>query len=1518
MRIPCLPVALAAFAAICFFPITTAPMHVIRVSPATTNSPPVAVDNHYDVHRLLIVQGNGVLDNDYDPDGDVIHLGPCTEAAHGRVACDSATNGLTYEPNIGYTGADSFTYQSCDELACSTGTVTLNVRNAPPTPKDDAYFVRNAHLFVAGLGIFGNDTDPEGDGLGFMGCGQASHGFAFCDVGSAGFVYNATPGYVGFDSFTYQVCDSLGLCTDATVYLFVDDENTGSPGCNTGVGEPVNVTNGNVYLQQSDYHLPSVGAAIDVTRSFNSQSQVVGLFGRGWSTGYDESLRAYNDIFIRLSLPDGRPIYFTRPDSNASFASASPSFHGQLAQNSDGTFALSLKDGSVHRFSAVGKLLSLADRNGNTTTLNYGVNGFLSSVTDPFGRVLTLTTNGNGQVLSLSDAMGAIANYTYNGDQLLSVTYADNSAFQFTYDGNNHLLTVTDALGHTVESHTYDAQGRALTSATDGGIEQYTLNYLNNNETDVTDALGRVSKYMFEKGSGRNVVTSVEGLCSCGGSQLQSWTYDSQLNVASKTDALGHVTSYTYDGDDNIVTSTDATGTVTITYNQFSQALTVTDQLGGVTTNAYDAQGNLHSGTNALGNPTYFASDSRGQLLTITDARSKLTSFAYDASGNLITKTDALGHATQFSFDARSRLTSVTNALGHTTAFTYDGVGRPTQITQADGSVISYEYDRGGRRIAMTDAKGIRTTYAYDGANRLTSETDALNQSTSYGYDLVSNLISHTDALGRVTNYEYDDFNRLKKVIYPPATAGSMRLFEAVAYDAAGNVVNRTDTAGRVTTLTYDGVNRVVTTTDAANKVTSFEYDALGRTTAMVDALSQRYRFRYDAVGQLKRVRRGAGVMSFQYDPVGNRKRRTDYNGTLTTYDYDALNRLKTIDYPDATTVDYTYDKLSRLQTATNESGTLNLDYNKMNRVTSVTDVFGQVVDYNYDLNGNRTKLSLNAAVVATYRYDAIDRLTKILDAASATFNFAYDPTSKLTSLKAPNGVNANYQYDGLDRLTRLTNKKGQATIADFQYQFNNASNISQVSDLASTNNYSYDFVDRLAAATHSNQPNESYVYDGVGNRTSSNLSASYGYQPFNRLVSTASASYTYDANFNLISKTEASGTTQYVWDFENRLKQVTLPNGKIVSYKYDALGRRVERSATVAPPLPVTTTERYIYDGADVIRDTDGNGVTLADYLNGPGIDNKLRQTTATGSLYFVQDHLGSTRALTDAIGNVVEQQQYDSFGNSAGSTRTRYGYTGRERDPDTGLYYYRARFYDPHLGRFISEDPIRLAGGINQFSYVSNNPQNSIDPTGLYESDVHYYLTYYLAKKMGCFSESEAREIAAGDQGVDDNPLTAPAYGSTQNQRDINAYYHALHPGSHLPYLTAHWNNASFGRRGNPSGLGIYLHYLQDMYSHEGFTDARWGHSPRYGGTHNTDKTSSDVSKAMKMARATWDALSDFALQTGRCRCVDEPDPEMWKTVEEFARASGGGFYDSRRHSIEEIDQGYLNKKIRILSLP
>lgn len=171
----------------------------------------------------------------------------------------------------------------------------------------------------------------------------------------------------------------------------------------------------------------------------------------------------------------------------------------------------------------------------------------------------------------------------------------------------------------------------------------------------------------------------------------------------------------------------------------------------------------------------------------------------------------------------------------------------------------------------------------------------------------------------------------------------------------------------------------------------------------------------------------------------------------------------------------------------------------------------------------------------------------------------------------------------------------------------------------------------------------------------------------------------------------------------------MTLPNGQTLSFAYDALDRRVSQVISGE-----TTT--FQYDGTNVVIDRMNNGGAV-DHLSGGGVDDTLRQVGGgSGTLYHLRDHLGSTAALTNSSGGLLEQQAYESFGVNAGSIYTRYGYTGRERETLTGLMYYRARWYDPKQGRFLTEDPIEHSGGSNFYSYTENNPSNMNDPTGLY----------------------------------------------------------------------------------------------------------------------------------------------------------------------------------------------------------
>jgi RHS repeat-associated protein len=1490
------------------------------------NQAPVVVSDSYTVHGGTHI--GPMLANDSDPDGDQFNWVFDTPPSHGSVQGlpfpTFPSDMKLYGPDHGYTGPDSFTYKACDQLGlCSAPTtVNLNVVNQPPTLGADEYVVRG----TTNVGPFKvNDSDPEGDTLGGSSLvtppvNGSLLGLPFPTFPEDVKQYVPNAGFSGTDTFVYRVCDHLGACSTATVTLLVEGEDGKHGVCRARkpapapkvVGEPVDVTTGNVYLQQTDYDLPGAGHNINVQRTYNSRSTKMGLFGKAWSNPYDESLHIYDPNFIRLNEPDGRATYFKRITGSV-FAPLEGDFHGQLTQTAGG-YNLSMIDGTIHQFNSTGRLLSLSDANGNLTSLQYNLSGKLSSVTDPFGRVLSFLINLNGRVTSIADSTGIIADYTYGGGgELLTVTYADNSGYTFAYDGALRLTSVTDKLGNVLEAHAYDGQSRATTSQKHGGVELYTLNYVSTTQTDVTDALGRVTKYFFDASKGRNVVTSIEGVCcGGGGSQVRTWTYDSNFNVTQTTDGLGQAQTYTYDSDGNVLTVADATGTVTYTYNAFGQVLTRTDQMSGVTTNTYSPTGNLLTTKDALNNTTTFTYDSHGQLLTVTDARNKTTTLTWDTSGRLTQVKDALNNEANFAYDLRGRVTSATNALSHVTSYEYDAGGRLQKVIYPDTNFVQFTYDLAGRRTKVRDTRGNDTTFAYDGAYRLTSVTDALNHTTTYGYDLMSNRTSTTDALSRVTDYEYDDFNRLKKIIYPPAFTGSTRLQESNTYDAAGNVTKRTDTAGRDTTFTYDSVNRLTQVTDPALQVTQFQYNARSQRTAVIDALSQQYSFGYDPLGRLTQSTRGGTSITYTHDAVGNLTQRTDHNNAVTTYAYDNLNRLTTINYPDSTTATYGYDALSRLTSAANQHGTVTFVYDSRDRLTSTTDVWGQTIGYAYDANGNRTAMTFGGSAYTSYQYDVINRLTTLTDNLSQTFTYNYDVVNRLTSRVAPNGVTTSFTYDGLDRLFELSHTKSPATLGIHQYGYSTASNLTSWLGSSGNRSFNYDNADRLISVLKMGA-NESYGYDAVGNRTSSHLSSSYTYQPFNKLTSTTSATYTYDNNGDQLTKADGSGTRTLTWDPEDRLKQVTLPGGLTTTYNYDALGRRIQRTTSTG------ADERYVYDRQDVVADLNSSSTVTTSYINGPGIDDHLRQTnTTTGVSYFLTDHLGTTAALTDSSGNVVETLSYDSFGNNAGSPRTRYTYTGRERDPDTGLLYYRARYYDPGLGRFISEDPIGLQGGINTFTYVSNNPANRTDPSGLYEIDVHYYLTLYLAMRNGCFTFEEAKQIAEGNQNTDDDGRYAP--GARKSYQ--NSTYHALHSDNHGAYLSSHWRQATAGA-GSLEWLGRYLHYLQDMYSHSGYTDTRWGHSPvsivngNKGGTHATDKTDDDVVKSRNMVVATWTSLRMYA-SVKKCKCQKNWTPDMWPTINDFLNASGGGPIGRRWESIENLDPALLDRKIRILGLP
>ena len=309
----------------------------------------------------------------------------------------------------------------------------------------------------------------------------------------------------------------------------------------------------------------------------------------------------------------------------------------------------------------------------------------------------------------------------------------------------------------------------------------------------------------------------------------------------------------------------------------------------------------------------------------------------------------------------------------------------------------------------------------------------------------------------------------------------------------------------------------------------------------------------------------------------------------------------------------------------------------------------------------------------------------------------SYDPASQVTAI--------------LHQLTATSAQINQAA-----YLYNGVGNRTSLTDRRGAQTFGYDTLDRLTSASHPllGTP-QAFAYDPVGNRTTGGSVVNTG----NQLTADANHTYQYDDNGNLTRKTLlATGNfTQYTYDAENRLTKVENfaagnPTAVATStYRYDGLGRRIEKVGN-------GITRRYVYDGEDILLEYDGSNVLQARYTHGPGIDEPIAVTKGGSTFFYHQDGLGTVTDLTDAVGATAKSYAYDAYGtilDQPGTLEQPYTYTGREFDSESGLYYYRARYYDSTTGRFLQKDPILFFGGINLYSYVGNNVPNRIDPRGL-----------------------------------------------------------------------------------------------------------------------------------------------------------------------------------------------------------
>lgn len=1002
-----------------------------------------------------------------------------------------------------------------------------------------------------------------------------------------------------------------------------------------------------------------------------------------------------------------------------------------------------------------GNVVSVTDARGNTTTTTYDSTHrtFPATVTTP------ATPNASSGLVTAStyDARFGVA---------LTVTDPNNRTTTNTYDIFGRVISTRNALNETT-IRSYDDIGivgvqRVTTRVPDGSPDGLW-------SEEYFDGLGRTFKIRKKAAAGRVVVeeTDYDARGAIRRQSLPRFEGTNAIWTSFQYDPLGRQTSVSHPDSHSETTA----------YGDWS--VTATDRNGRSRTQVKDAYSRVTEVTEpGVATSTRFAYDAAGRLVQVTDSGENFTSITYDSLGRKTSMTEPNTGAWAYSYDGNGNLTSQTDAKGQTLTFEYDALNRlarkvyPVDPGTGTSPTVTYTYDTGtngkGRRTGMTDLAG-SASYTYDALGRLTSVTqitDGTAYTTQTTYTSFGQVGTITYPDGEVVTYTYDEGGRVR------AAAGAQAYVNDVAYGAAGQILSLDYANGAVSRWTYDpltlrlvrrqtGPARIDTTTaivPLARWVKTWEEGPAGYAPVYAGAICLEYTTGGCAGGDIKaEPGHGAavGFMKTAVEPetvaVYRAHCYATAAGTCAGWGLSLTESGTPVGYLSQTAPDTRSAEMPLAQAGNlllrglqGASAAAFVYTSETVPVGSHTDhvyaADGQAVP-DYTLEGTTAHILssadtgtaplvryLNAATGHHYYSTASDAPSGFASEVTLGHVYASAGSGRIPLYRHHNATTGDYLIDTSSApptgyVLQATLGYGAGLLQDLGYAYDPVGNITAITDHRDPGNsrfFGYDDLDRLTTASGSSFGVRSYAYDDLGNITSkAGLTYSYGEttrtcgRSMPHAVTgvsdgTATRPYTYDCNGNLVS----DGQRTLVWNADDRPASVTRAGVGTTTFAYDGDGTRVKK---VGP----TRTVRYI--GSFEAHVTDG--VAVKNIVVGPlRVATRVTGGSQAGTYFTLADHLGSLEVLTDGQGLAVQRLTYLPYGETLSNTGTadfdQHRYTGQELDPETGLYYYGARYYDPELGRFLSADSIVPGPGnpqnLNRYSYANNNPIIFSDPTG------------------------------------------------------------------------------------------------------------------------------------------------------------------------------------------------------------
>ena len=979
---------------------------------------------------------------------------------------------------------------------------------------------------------------------------------------------------------------------------------------------------------------------------------------------------------LLLQPGDGSLLYYVGTGCNlVSCAYTSPEgTWGTLTKDASNSWGgvLTGRDGTVISFDGRGHPWRYKNRFGDTTKFAWNGDS-LTSVTDVAGRQITLGYSGTGvgSLATITDGPGSrTTTVLRNGSHQITgvvLSTGDSVLRRLTYDASHRVLTAVGALGDSTK-YTYDALGwlKLAMRATPGGA------------VVATDSVWSLPTVMQPAaGRGVSVATADPGLVPD-----SAWT-----TVKGPTGVRQRVRA-------------DRFGLPLVT-----QSLTPTGQVltsrwdrnsSGLLTSSRDARGSNTRTTYLAGTPLADTVEQGGQRQTYTYT-------TYDQPLTISVDATVL---TQYYYHGAALTPDSVKTQGATTKFVWNAQGRATTITAPNNQNTTYTYQSTGAQNTLgVSLPSGTTTYGFDAVGRTTSVRDPLNHKDSTSFDAL-NRATRLEVPGQVNTVGYVTSTRTQTVTDAKSQVYTSRV------DALGRPQAEVDPRGNRDSVAYSATGQVVTAVNRASQSIVSYADALGRDTLRV-AGTDTTRFGFDPAS----TSNGGPALTWVFARNANSLDTawTDGEGRPSTIRYRRSNRrydirwaygpdwqgLRQLTWGDAPaladsasftargTQSFWYDgpngRLGGLQPTGTSRGT-KVNYNSA----------GQLLRLIFP------KLSTDS-VVATFAFTPNQQLSSVAYGPAALDSvygrlYAFDLDGRHSVMQRGSNYNSTIRTFAYDSAGRLR------VWADSTHVY------TQQWDCLEYDNFlciSWGYLP--GTWQHTRVRGDTNTYDAVGNITNHSATIGTG----NRLTAFNGYTLTYDSTGNLRTKSKAGYSQTLYWSALGLLDSV-VTNGQTTKFQYNAAGLRIRKTTA-------TADINYVLNGAQVLAETErSTNALLREYQYYPGADRPHAvRLASTGKTYFyLYEEPGNVIALLDTTGAVVNSYAYEPFGKATSGTVAvpqPFQFASRELDAETGLYYNRARYYDPELMRFISEDPTGLAGGINRYAYVSNDPANAVDPSGL-----------------------------------------------------------------------------------------------------------------------------------------------------------------------------------------------------------